>query len=114
METSLYWYIGSLQILTNTYTTALTTKQVARKSVVSSMFNRAYSIITNKDDLHKKNARIKQVLKENGYRESTINKIFRITNNQSLPLASVKFYCLITVICPYILISQIVQLLLIR
>ena len=62
----------------------------------------------------KKNARIKQVLKENGYRESTINKIFRITNNQSLPLASIKFYCLITVICPYILISQIVQLLLIR
>ena len=30
---------------------------------------RAYSIITNKDDLHKENARIKQVLKENGYRE---------------------------------------------
>ena len=114
METSLYWYIGSLQILTNTYTTALTTKQVARKSVVSSMFNRAYTIITNKDDLHKENARIKQVLKENGYRESIINKIFRITNNHSLPLASVKSFCLITVICPYILISQIVQLLLIR
>ena len=31
MERSLYWYIGSLHILTNTYTTALTTKQVARK-----------------------------------------------------------------------------------
>ena len=30
---------------------------------------RAYSIITNKDDLHKENARIKQVFKENGYRE---------------------------------------------
>ena len=26
-----YWYIRSLHILTNTYTTALTTKQVARK-----------------------------------------------------------------------------------
>ena len=38
-----------------------------KESVVSSLFNRAYSIITNKDDLHKENARIKQVLKENGY-----------------------------------------------
>ena len=40
-----------------------------KESVVSSLFNRAYSIITNKDDLHKENARIKQVFKENGYRE---------------------------------------------
>ena len=31
MEKSMYWYIGSLHILTNTYTTALTTKQVVRK-----------------------------------------------------------------------------------
>ena len=57
-----------------------------KESVVSSLFNKAYSIITNKDDLHKENARIKQVLKENGYRYSIINKIFRrITNNHSLP-----------------------------
>ena len=57
-----------------------------KESVVSSLFNRAYSIITNKDDLHKENARIKEVLKENGYRESIINKIFRrITNNHCLP-----------------------------
>ena len=50
-----------------------------------SLFNRAYSIITNKDDLHKENARIKQVLKENRYQESIINKIFRrIANNHSL------------------------------
>ena len=57
-----------------------------KESVISSLFNRAYSIITNKDDLNKENARIKQVLKENGYRESIINKIFRrITNNHSLP-----------------------------
>ena len=48
-----------------------------KESVASSLFNRAYSIITNKDDLHKENARIKQVLKENGYRKSIINKIFR-------------------------------------
>ena len=57
-----------------------------KESVVPSLFTWAYSIITNKDDLHKKNARIKQVLKENGYRESAINKIFRrINNNHSLP-----------------------------
>ena len=31
MDKSLYWYIGSLSILTNTYTTALIIKQVARK-----------------------------------------------------------------------------------
>ena len=37
-----------------------------KESVASSLFNRAYSIITNKDDLLKENARIKQVLKENG------------------------------------------------
>ena len=50
------------------------------------MFNKAYSIITNKDDLHKENARIKQVLKENGYQEGIISKIFRrITNNHNLP-----------------------------
>ena len=57
-----------------------------KESVVSSSFNRAYYIITNKDGLHKENARIKQVLKKNGYEESIISKIFkRITNNQSLP-----------------------------
>ena len=56
-----------------------------KESVVSSFFNRAYSIITNKDDSHKENARIKQVLTENGYQESNISKIFkRITNNNSL------------------------------
>ena len=59
-----------------------------KESVVPSLFNRAYSIITNKDDLNKKNksARIKQVLKENRYQESIVNKIFwRITNNDTLP-----------------------------
>ena len=57
-----------------------------KESVVSSLFNRAYSIITNKDDLHKENARIKQVLKKNGYQKRIISKIFkRITNNHSLP-----------------------------
>ena len=55
-------------------------------SAYSSFFNRAHSNITNKDDLHEENARIKQVLKENGYQDSIISKIFkRITNNHSLP-----------------------------
>ena len=55
------------------------------ESVVSSLFNRAYSIIINKDDLHKENARVKQVIKANGYQESIISKIFkRITNDHSL------------------------------
>ena len=57
-----------------------------KESVVSSLFNRAYSIITNKGDLDKENTRIKEVLKENGYQESIISKILkRITNNHSLP-----------------------------
>ena len=59
-----------------------------KESVVSSLFNGAYSIITNKDDLHKENAGIKHVLKENQYQESIISKIFqRITNNHSLPMS---------------------------
>ena len=61
MERSLYWCIGRLRILINTYTTA-----------------------PNK--LYKENARIKQVLKENGCQESITSKIYkRITNNHSLP-----------------------------
>ena len=58
-----------------------------KESAVSSLFKRACSIITNKDDLYKKiYAKMKQVLKENRYQESIIIKIFkRITNNHSLP-----------------------------
>ena len=44
------------------------------ESVVFSLFNRAYSIITNKDDLHKENARIKQVLKENDIEKALLIK----------------------------------------
>ena len=58
---------------------------ICKESVVYFLFNRAYSIITNKDDLHKENARIKQVLQENGYQESIISKNFKgITSNHSL------------------------------
>ena len=57
-----------------------------KKSGASSLSNRANSIITNKDDLHKENARMKQVLNENGYQKSIISKIFRrILKNHSLP-----------------------------
>ena len=38
-----------------------------KESVVSSFFNRAHFIITNKENLHKERARIKQMLKKNGY-----------------------------------------------
>ena len=56
-----------------------------KDSVVSSLFNRAYFIITNKDGSHKENARIRPVLKENRYQESIISKIFKgITSNHSL------------------------------
>ena len=55
-----------------------------KEGVVSSLLNRAYSIITNQDDLYKKNTGIKQVLKENRYQESIISKIL-ITKNYSLP-----------------------------
>ena len=34
-----------------------------KESVVSSLFNRAYSIITNKDELHKENASVKATVK---------------------------------------------------
>ena len=54
IERSLHWYIRSLRILTNTYTTVFTTKQAYKESVVYSLFNRAYSITTKKDDVTKK------------------------------------------------------------
>ena len=43
-----------------------------------------YTIVTNKDDINKENARIKQLLKKNGYQEIIITKSKRITNNHSL------------------------------
>ena len=94
LDTLLKWNNGGISVLvyrkpthTDQYPHYSSHHQTScKESVVSSFFNRAYSIITNKDDLHKENARIKQVLKENGYQESIINKIFRrITNNHSLP-----------------------------
>ena len=79
MERSLYWYIGSLRILTNTYTIALTTKRVVSKV----LFPECIFHYNLENDLNKENARITQVLKKNGYQESIISK--RATNNHSLP-----------------------------
>ena len=51
------------------------------ESGVFCLFNRAYSIIPNNDDLIKENARVKQ----NEFQESIVSKIFeRIMNNHSL------------------------------
>ena len=56
-----------------------------KEGVISSLSNKAYSIINSKDDLTKKNPRIKQVLKENGHWENISSKTFkRITNNHHL------------------------------
>ena len=58
---------------------------ICKESVVSYLLNRAYYIITNKDDSNIENPSIKQVLKESGCQESNISKIFkRITDNHGL------------------------------
>ena len=56
-----------------------------KQSVFSVLFNRTYSIITNKDELTNENAKMKQVLKEYVYQESIISKtVRRITSHHSL------------------------------
>ena len=86
LERSLYSYIGNLRILTNTYATAATTKQVARKVLFPPCLIEHIPLSEIKMTYTKKaRERIKQVLKENGYQESIISKIFkRITNNHNL------------------------------
>ena len=81
----MYWYIGNLCILTNTYTITHTTKQVAKKVMFPPCLIEHIPLSHKKDDVHNENARIKQVLKETGHQESVVSKIFkRITNNRSL------------------------------
>ena len=102
LDTLLKWNNGDISVLvyrkptyTDQYLHCTSHHQTSSKeSVVSSLCNRIYSINTNirvvsylcnriyslninEDDLHKENARIKQVLKENGYQESIISKIFK-------------------------------------
>ena len=93
LETLLKWNNGEISVLVyrkpthaDQYLNKSSHHQIScKESVIFSFFNRAYSIITNKDDLHKENARIKQMLEENGCQESIISKIFkRITKNHSL------------------------------
>ena len=80
LKTLLKWHNGEISVLvyrkpihTDKYLHYSSHHQTCcKESVFSSLFNRAYSIITN-DDLHKENARIKQVIKENGYQESIIS-----------------------------------------
>ena len=80
----MYCYIGSLRILASTYTTALATKQIARKVLFLPCLIEHIPLSQIKMT-YTKNARIKQVLQENGYQESIIGKIFkRITNDHSL------------------------------
>ena len=75
----------SLCILTNTYTTDATAEQFARKVLFPSCLVEHIPVSPIKDDLNKENARIKQVLMENGYQESIMSKIFKkITYNDSL------------------------------
>ena len=71
LDTLLKWNNGEISLLVyrksthnNQYLHYSSHHQTScKESVVSSLFNRAYSIITNKDDLHKENDRIKQLLK---------------------------------------------------
>ena len=82
-----YWRISVLVLRkpTNTDLYYSSHHQTGCKESVFSLFSRAYSIVTNEDDLTKENARVKQVLKENGYQERIISKIVKIiTNNYSL------------------------------
>ena len=77
MKRSLYWYIRSLHILVNTYTTAYSShrQKIYKQSVYLSLFNKVYSVSINKDDL----------TKESGYQRGIISKTFkRITNDHSL------------------------------
>ena len=52
-------------------------ESVARKVFFSPCLIKHIFIITNKDDLYEENVRINQVLKESGYHESIISKIFK-------------------------------------
>ena len=59
-------------------------QRTCKENFVSSLSERAYSIITNKDDLTKEKARIKQIVKETGYQESIISQFVKwITNSHS-------------------------------
>ena len=63
-------------------------RQSCKESVVSSFFNRPYSITTSKNGLTKENTRSKWVSKENVYQGSIFSKTLkRIIKNHSLSLS---------------------------
>ena len=65
--------IGSVRILTNTYTITPTTKQAVNKVLFPSCL---IECITLKDNLTWENGRIKQVSMDNGYHENIIGKTY--------------------------------------
>ena len=80
LDTSLKRNVGEISVLV--YRKPTHTGQYLHYS----SHHQIHTIITNNNDLHKEKTRMKQVLKENGYQESIISKIFKIiTNNHSLP-----------------------------
>ena len=75
MKRYLYCCVGSLHILIKNNDVV----EISCKDV-SLLCNRAYSIITNIHDLTKKkqkNARVKQVLNDNGYQKALLVKSLR-------------------------------------
>ena len=58
----MHWYVGSLHILPNTYSTTLTTKQAVRKLLFTPCLIQHILLLPIKMD-KQKNARIKQVLR---------------------------------------------------
>ena len=87
LDTSLKQNNGEISVLvyrnsthTDQYLHSSSHHQTSHKeSVVSSLFNRAYSIITNKDDLHKEGSRekLRQILRPHKtlYTENTSHKL---------------------------------------
>ena len=78
LDTSLKRNVGEISVLV--YRKPTHTGQYLHYS----SHHQIHTIITNNDDLHKEKTRMKQVLKEKGYQESIISKIFkRNTNNHN-------------------------------
>ena len=74
----MYWYIGKPKHTDQYIDYNFHLQTTCKESVLSSLFNRAYSINKNQDDLTKENTSVK---KENGYPESIRSKIFKRVNN---------------------------------
>ena len=80
----LYWHLEGQYMLTNTCTTAPTTKQVARKVLCPPFLVEHIPLPQMTNDLTKRKTRMKEVVKENGYQKNIFKIIKRIINNHSL------------------------------